>query len=806
MKIAYDWLRSFLDIPADINRHTELLTDIGLEVEGVEFYSSLPHSLDGVVVGEVVSCEQHPDADRLKLTQVDLGNEKVQIVCGAPNVAAGQKVPVATVGTTLYPSEGDALKIKKGKIRGQVSMGMICAEDELGLGKGHDGIMVLDDSLEAGTPFSKTLQSHEDRIIEIGLTPNRCDAMSHMGVARDLRAGLLRQETEIGELITPSISNFHVGARSLQITVDVQQPLLAPHYAGVTLNNIKVDESPEYIKQRLKSIGLSPINNVVDATNYVMHELGQPLHAFDAAKIAGQEIVVKTLPDGTEFVTLDGEKRELDAEDLMICDAEKPLCIAGVFGGLESGVTESTTSIFLESAFFNPVSVRKTAKRHDLKTDASFRFERGIDPDMVKYCLKRAALLIQEIAGGEISMDIVDVYPQTIEDKQVFLPFKQIDRLIGHKIDRDQIKDILATLDIKVNNVTESGMGLTIPAYRHDVERAVDVIEEILRIYGYNNITVPERMLSSIVGRNSLDNLKFKNLVADHLSALGFNEIMNNSLVPENTGTAEVAISMLNPLSSDLSEMRQSLLHGGLESLAYNLNRQQRDLKFYEFGRTYHQKSDKRQETENVGLFITGDSSPSSWNAQQTDADFYVLKGYVAAILQRVAILKYNEEQANRSEFSQAILLEGKLLEGKKQLAVLGQVSDKMLNKYGINQPVYFAELNWDNIVGESSTLNQKLSPIPKFPSVERDLALLVDDQTSFSALKETAQKSEKKLLKSVSLFDVYEGKNLPSGKKSYALRFVLSDEHKTLTDKQIDKVMAKIQKQLETQHAVELR
>lgn len=803
MKIAYNWLREFLAIDADLKTHTDLLTDIGLEVEGTEEFSSIQGGLEGIVVGHVTECKKHPNADRLKLTKVDLGEKSVQIVCGAPNVAKGQKVPVATVGSILYPSSGEPLKIKKGKIRGEVSEGMICAEDELGLGESHDGIMVLDKNSKPGTPLSELVEIYHDSIIEIGLTPNRCDAMSHMGVARDLRAGLsINSDKEIGELITPSVSSFHIDARSLQIQVDVHQPELAPHYAGVTLAGLKVQESPAHIKNRLKALGITPINNVVDATNYVMHELGQPLHAFDANAIVGQKIEVKTLPSGTVFKTLDGEERKLHEEDLMICDVEKPLCIAGVYGGLNSGVTEQTTSIFLESAYFNPVSIRKTAKRHNLKTDASFRFERGVDPEMVKYALKRTALLIQEMAGGEIAMDIVDFYPQTVEEKQVFLPFKQIDNLVGEILDRDKIKEILGLLDIQMNNVTEAGLGFTIPAYRHDVTRPVDVIEEILRIYGYNEIDIPSKITSSIVPRPELDNLKLKNLVSDQLAALGFNEIMNNSLISDKQIEDEdTAVSMLNPLSSDLSVMRQSLLPGVLESMAYNLNRRQADLKFFEFGRSYFRNGQNFEEREELVMALTGKNFPETWNAPDSKTDIYHLKGQVTYVLERMGISKKLEKVVDAAYLSQAIEISN-----KNTLAVIGQINRDTLTAYGIDQPVYFAQIFWDEVLKEINVHPKHITNLPKFQPVERDLAMLVDDSTKFIDLKKTAESLKIKTLRSVNLFDVYEGKNLPSGKKSYALRFGLLDEKKTMTDKQIDKIMQKIQAALEKAHGAELR
>ncbi|GAK99527.1 phenylalanyl-tRNA synthetase beta chain [Nonlabens ulvanivorans] len=567
MKVSYNWIRQFITVPESIEEHAALLTSLGLEVEGIEKFESVKGGLQGIVVGHVLECVKHPNADKLKLTKVNIGTETVQIVCGAPNVAAGQKVPVATIGTTLYTETGEAWKIKKGKIRSEESHGMICAEDELNIGTSHDGIMVLDASLEPGTLFSEVINIENDYTIEIGLTPNRSDAMSHLGVARDLRAGLAI-EGDLLEFITPSVSSFHVDNRSHRVDIAIDQPELAPRYCGVTLTGLTIKDSPDWVQNRLKAIGIAPKNNVVDITNYVMHELGQPLHAFDLSAIEGNKIVVKTLPAGTKFTTLDEVEHDLHEEDLMICDGVKPLCIAGVYGGLNSGVKKGTHSIFLESAYFNPVSVRKTAKRHGFNTDASFRFERGIDPNITEYALKRAALLIIETAGGEISSDITDVYSHKIEDQQVFLPFSKVNSLIGKEIPKEEIKSILRTLDINVNNVTETGLGLTIPAYRNDVTRPADVIEEILRVYGYDRIETSDKLNASIAKSSRLDNHKLQNLVAQQLAGQGFYEMMANSLTSDKYHTLTEQISpknevrMLNPLSSDLSVMRQSMIYG----------------------------------------------------------------------------------------------------------------------------------------------------------------------------------------------------------------------------------------------------
>ena len=592
MKISYSWLKQFLQLEWEATKVGELLTDLGLEVEGIETKESVKGSLSGVVVGKVISCTQHPNADRLKITEVDLGDgSPVQIICGAPNVAVGQKVPVATIGTVLYDANGDGFKIKKGKIRGEESHGMICAEDELGLGTDHNGIMVLDSKIEVGTPAAEVFNIETDHVFEIGLTPNRADAMSHFGVARDLRAGLIQHGMNL-ELISPSVSDFHVNERKLRVEVEVENKEHATRYCGISITDVEIKEAPEWIQNRLKAIGITPKNNVVDITNYVMHELGQPLHAFDAKHIKGNKIVVKTLASGTKFTTLDEVERELHEDDIMICDAESnPLCIAGVFGGIGSGITDTTASIFLESAYFNPVYVRKTAKRHALNTDASFRFERGVDIKLTKYALKRAALLIETYSEGKISSDIMDFYPEKAEDSQVFISYNNAYRLIGQEIDKDVIKNILASLEIKINSETEGGLGLTIPSYRVDVQREADIIEEILRVYGYNNINFSHKLNTSI-SFDSNTHVKVENSIADQLTSLGFHETMSNSLTKEAYTSLSESLSsdhnveMINPLSNDLKVMRQSMLFGGLETISYNINRKNNSLKLFEFGKT----------------------------------------------------------------------------------------------------------------------------------------------------------------------------------------------------------------------------
>ena len=808
MKISYNWLKQFLKIDWDSNKTAELLTDLGLEVEGVSPFESVKGGLKGIVVGEVLSCVKHPNADKLKLTTVNVGgNAPLQIVCGAPNVDVGQKVAVATIGTTLYTAEGEAWVIKKGKIRGEESHGMICAEDELGLGESHDGIMVLPESLVVGTPCSEVFEIEVDEIFEIGLTPNRADAMSHFGVARDLKAGF-KQKDILKELITPPVTNFNIINRSLKIDVEVVKSELAPGYCGITISNLIVQPSPDWLKNRLKSIGITPKNNVVDATNYVLHELGQPLHAFDAAKIKGNKIVVKTLPKGTKFTTLDGVQRILNEEDLMICDTEKPLCIAGVLGGQNSGVSESTSSIFLESAFFNPVSVRKTAKRHSISTDASFRFERGIDIDNVEYCLKRAALLIHEIAGGDITSDIVDIYPKKKDDYHVFLTFDKINKLIGQEISKDTIKSILASLDIKVKNVTESGLGLSIPFYRVDVQREVDVIEEILRIFGYNNVEFKEKLNASIAPTSKFEDYKIQNIIGNFLASKGFNEILANSLTSPAYNKLsedirdEHTITMLNPLSTDLSVLRQSMLFTGLEAIAHNSNRQMQNLKIFEFGKTYHQYQNKREEKKHLSMLVTGNRLEDTWTTSAQKADFFYLKSIVKNLLSRLGLTELNS-QPNSSD----ILSEGISLRiAKREIVALGVVKKSVLKEFDIKEEVLYADFDWDYIL-EAILHNQiTYKEIPKYPEVKRDYALLVDEIVTFKQIHDIALQTERKYLTNVNLFDVYNGKNLPEGKKSYAVGFTLQDGNGTLTDKQIDKIMNKLLQRYESELGAELR
>lgn len=809
MKISYNWLKQFIHIDWDSKKTGELLTDLGLEVEGVTAFESIKGGLKGIVVGHVLSCEKHPNADKLKLTSVDIGSDKpVQIVCGAPNVAAGQKVPVATIGTKLYTPEGEEWTIKKGKIRGEESHGMICAEDELGLGESHEGIMVLEESLEPGTPCGELFEVENDEVFEIGLTPNRADAMSHFGVARDLKAGLLQKEIK-SELITPPISHFNVDNRSLKIDVNVEDNELAPRYCGVTLSNLIVQPSPDWLKNRLKAIGIAPKNNLVDATNFVLHDLGQPLHAFDAAKIKGAKIVVKTMPKGTKFTTLDGIERELHEEDLMICNEEKPMCIAGVFGGLQSGVSEHTTAIFLESAYFDPISVRKSAKRHGLNTDASFRFERGIDIENVEYALKRAALLIKEIAGGDITSDIVDLYPNKKTDFEVFLAFEKINKLIGQEIPKDTIKSILASLDIKVKNVTESGMGLSVPSYRTDVQRQVDVIEEILRVYGYNNVAFSEKLNASIASTSAFEDHKVQYAIGNLLAAKGYFEILTNSLTSpdylsllENSDPSKREVSLVNPLSGELSILRKSSIFSALEIAAYNINRKRQNLNLFEFGKTYHTKDDNRIEEKYLSILLSGSVHEPSWASTTAATGFFQLKSIVETVLSKLGIKDSASQPDESGLFSEGL----SLVKGPMNLVSFGVVKKGILKSFDIKQDVLFANFNWDIILKLMNKKGITFSEISKYPEVKRDFALLLDQSVTFKEIYNLAYKNERKLLRNISLFDVYEGNKLPEGKKSYAVSFTLQDDNKTLTDKQIEKIMSKLQKSFEDELNAELR
>ncbi len=800
MKISYNWLKQFIKIEENSAETSALLTDLGLEVEVVEKFQTVKGGLEGVVAGRVLTCEQHPNADRLKVTTVDLGNGiPVQIVCGASNVAQGQIVPVATIGTTLYDKDGVGFQIKKGKIRDQESHGMICAEDELGLGTGHDGIMVLDESIVPGTPAAQIFHIENDEVFEIGLTPNRADAMSHMGVARDLKAGLLQRNISV-ELITPSVSKFKVDKRTLKIDVDVQDAKLAPRYCGVTISGITVGPSPEWLQNRLKSIGITPKNNIVDATNYVLHDLGQPLHAFDANRITGK-IKVKNVEAGTKFTTLDDVERTLHAEDLMICDEKGPIALAGILGGKHSGVSETTNAIFLESAYFNPISIRKSAKRHSISTDASFRFERGIDSNITAYALKRSALLIQEVAGGEITSDIVDFFPRKIEDSPVFLHFAKAAKIIGQEISKETIKKILVSLDIKVNTMSDAGLGLVVPAYRVDVTREIDVIEEILRVYGYNNIGFSKKFNATVSYSARTEDYKVQNIISNQLVSLGFNEIMANSLTTADyvglseTVNEENTVRMLNPLSADLAVMRQSLLFSGLEAVSFNINRRNLDLRLFEFGKTYHKVEGGHDEIKHLTLIETGNRFDESWTVPSAKSDFFLFKGYVESVLSRLGIEKHKTQPVKADIFGEGIAL----YIGSECLVEFGTVKKSILKHFDIKQEVLFADFNWQ-AVHKLVSNKVKFAEIAKYPEMRRDLALLLDKNQTFENVYRVAKLTEKSLLKNINLFDVYEGDKLPEGKKSYAVSFVMQDNSKTLTDGQIDKVMSKIMNNLETE------
>lgn len=800
-------MSSFLQAELPLEEQLELLTDLGLEVEGNIPFESIKGSLEGVVVGEVISCEQHPNADRLRVTQVNLGGEEpVQIVCGAPNVAAQQKVAVATVGTTLYDGDGNPWQIKKSKIRGEVSMGMICAEDELGLGESHDGIIVLDSTLEPGTPCRELFAVEKDTTIEIGLTPNRADAMSHFGVARDLKAGCIQRGISF-TWKTPNTNGFKIDNTSRPIDVVVEASELCPQYSGLTISNIEVKPSPTWLQNKLKAIGLSPINNIVDITNFVLHELGQPLHAFDADQITGK-IIVKQLPNQTEFTTLDGVERKLHADDLMICDEEKPLCIAGVFGGKDAGVSASTKNIFLESAYFDAVSIRKTAKRHGLNTDASFRYERGIDPEMREFALKRAAELIKEIAGGEITSEIVNITQPLQEKASLFLKFKQISSTIGQDIHKDELITILNALEIEIINVTEEGFSMKIPRYRVDVTRPADVIEEILRIYGYNKIKSDNQMKTFYPDFSLKTPLKFEQKIANQLVGMGFHEVINNSIttpayskLSEQLSQVE-GVNLLNPLGKELSEMRKSLVFSLLEVVAFNNNRQQRDLKLYEFGKVYAKKQGGFAENKKLGLILTGKLSPERWNSENKTADFFHLKGITEALLSQFGAGNTMITEGKSDLFSTSIAYGI----GEVTLVEFGNLNASILKNFGIDQPVFYAEFDFDSLYNNTFIKEVKVEPIPKFPSSRRDFALLLDKEIAFEDLQQKARSIEKKILKKVDLFDVYEGKNLPEGKKSYGVSFLFSDENKTLTDKHIDKVMQKLKKAFEQEFNAQLR
>lgn len=804
MKISYNWLKEYLDISLDHTKVAEILTDTGLEVEGIETYESIKGGLKGLVIGKVLTKEKHPDADKLSCTTVDLGDgNPTPIVCGAPNVDAGQTVVVATVGAVLYDGDKE-FKIKKSKIRGHVSEGMICAEDEIGLGASHDGIMVLPNDVAAGTPAADYFKIENDIIFEIGLTPNRADAMSHYGVARDLAAYL--SMTEPTALNKPAIDAFVAGTED-SVTLSVENTEACPRYTGVVIKDVKVAESPEWLQNRLKSIGLSPINNIVDITNFVLHEMGQPLHAFDLKEVKGNKVVVGNLPEKTKFTTLDEAERELSATDLMICNESEGMCIAGVFGGITSGVKDSTTDIFLESAYFNPVSVRKTAKRHTLSTDASFRFERGVDPNGALWALKRAALLITEVAGGSITSPVYDSNPEAVKGFEVSLAVDKITKLIGKELELDLIKNILTALDITVKSEADGVLELEVAPYRVDVLRPEDVVEEILRVYGYNNVEIPQTIKSAIIHEDGVNDNAVKNTVSDILVANGFYEAMSNSLTKksyyeENEFDCSTLVEILNPLSQDLNVMRQSLIFGGLEYIAHNINRKSEDLKLFEFGRIYSKKDGKYSEEQQLVTFVCGNKWTESWNSQDAKADYYTLKGINEEVISR---LGYNITQLAKEPFNTAIGKGLSLQKDNKEMLQIGMVPKKLLKAFGIDVPVYFSVIKWDTILKKYKNTVQ-FSELPKFPFAKRDLSLLVDASTTFESLKQTALKTEKKLLKEVGIFDVYDGKGIPEGKKSYALSFIIEDKENTLTDKKIDKIMKKLISTYQREYNAELR
>lgn len=801
MKISFNWLQQFINLKLDENETAEILTNLGLEVEGIDKFESIPGSLKGIVSGKVTSCEQHPNADKLKLTSVDIGvEEELQIVCGAPNVKKGLNVAVATIGTTITANDSSQLTIKKGKIRGEHSYGMICSENEISVGEDCSGILELEDHVKPGTPLKQIFEIEEDHVFEIGLTPNRSDAMSHWGVARDLRAALIQQGRQT-PINTPSISNFHLDDRSKKMKIRVRRSDLAPRYTGITLTDITIAASPDWLQNRLKSIGITPKNNVVDVTNYVMHELGQPLHAFDADKIYNDTIEVKTLEKGIKFTTLDDVERTLNEEDLVICDAEKPLCIAGVLGGKDSVVSDGTNSIFLESAFFDSVNVRKTAKRHGISTDASFRFERGTDPEITEYALSYAALLIKELTGGKISSDIDDFYPDKFENHNVFLTFQKINRIIGQEVDANEIKSILSSLEIKVNNISESGIGLSIPPYRNDVRREVDVIEEILRVYGYNNIPLNDKFNVFVANTSKFEDYKIENLIANQLVSNGFYEMMNNSLSKAYYYGAENTVEIYNPLSSDLSVMRPSMLYSGLESLQHNINRKNNRLKYFEFGKTYH-KVDTYEEYKHLCLMITGNRDRESWLTGDEPVSFFYLKGMVMSLLQKLGLPNVKTQASKNQSLIEGVAL---VYDGEV-IADLGRVKGQITSQFNINQTVLYADLLWEKLLESSKKTESQFKEIPKYPAVRRDFALLLDQSVQFSDIEKTAYQVDKKLLQNVDLFDVYEGKNLPDGKKSYAISFTFQDFKKTMTDKQVDKQMKKLQKSFEAELHAQLR
>ncbi len=818
MNISYNWLKDYLQFDLSPQHTADVLTSIGLETESVEKVETIKGGLQGLVIGKVLTCTAHPNSDHLHITTVDIGDDApLQIVCGAPNIAAGQTVVVATIGSTLYIDDKE-LKIKRSKIRGEESFGMICSEVEIGVGNSHKGIIELPGDIKPGTLAKDYYNVADDYLFEIDITPNRVDATSHIGVARDL-AAYLKQAGLPFKLTKPSVESFAVDKKDGGIHVEVTNPEACPRYSGVTIREVTVKESPEWLKNRLSAIGLRPINNVVDVTNFVLHETGHPLHAFDADYIDG-DVIVRTLPDKTKFVALDEKEYALSANDLMICNSKEGMCIAGVFGGLHSGVTQKTKTLFLESACFNPMWVRKTARRHGLSTDSSFRFERGVDPNNTLFALKRAAMLIKEVAGGEIEGEIRDLYPCPVEMKRVTLSYERVNSVVGKEIASSTIKSILLSLDFEIEKETPTDITLRIPTYRVDVVRDVDIIEEILRIYGYNNVEISDSLKANLSHQTETDRKHtLQTRISEQLSACGFSEIMNNSLTKKayydnnEMYPADNCVALLNPLSSDLNVMRQTLIYGGMESIAYNRNRKNSDICFYEFGNCYYLDKVKQSkevilagysEQTHLALWICGKRTHKNWASPEQDSTVFELKAHILNILARMGISKEEPifEPINSEPFTSGM----KITAQQRQLGHFGIVSEKLCNAFDIDAELYFGELDWDTILQITAPKETQFEEIPKYPTVSRDLALLIDKDIVFADIERIARKTEKKLLKDISLFDVYEGKNLPQGKKSYAVNFVLQDSNKTLTDRQIDTVMQKIQHQLESELNATLR
>ena len=799
MKISNNWLKDYIKTDLSSEKIGAFLTDIGLEVEGIEKYESVKGSLEGIVVGNVLTCEQHPNADKLKITTVEVGSGKIlNIVCGAPNVAAGQTVPVAVVGTKIYDKKGSFFEIAKAKIRGEVSEGMICAEDELGLSDDHGGIMVLDEeTYKVGEPFAKYFSLTNDEVYEIGLTPNRTDAMSHYGVARDLQAFLSNNgvKSEFEKISTAIVSTE--GEHGFEL--EVEDSALCPRYIGAIIENVKIAPSPAWLQDRLKAIGLSPINNVVDITNYILHGLGQPLHAFDADKISGKKVKVGVNEAGTKFTTLDGIERTLNGSEIIIKDGNnQPMCIAGVFGGSESGVSEETKTIFLESAYFNPVAIRKAAKSHGLNTDASFRFERGVDPNNTRTAITQAIKLIEEITGGKKIGSLLEHYPNKIEDAKIIFRYSKLDQILGVKIHREKIKEILKSLEIKAVNDIADGLELAVPAYRADVTREIDVIEEILRIYGYNKVDAPQKISFTPVKLSFDDQDALENSWARTLQSNGFNEVMNNSLTSVKDETN--AVKLLNPLSKELTFMRKSLLEGLLENTIYNINRKNQDIKFFELGKIYHKK-EKYEERKQLAILISGRTYSENWLMPKSASDFYMLKAYVKVLFDKLS-LETEEISLEDDRFGDAL----EIISKGNTIARLGKVSPKLLKEYDIDQECFYAEIETETVQKLRSKENFKFVDIPKFNKIRRDLALLVDKNVNYAELYKLAKKNPSKYLKNINLFDVYEGKNLPEGKKSYALSFELLNEEKTLEDKDITAVMDSLIKNFKKEFNAELR